>query len=434
VRVPGRSANTIVIALAFVAFVSLGLPDGLLGVAWPGIRRTFDIPLDAMGVILAASTAGYMISSFVSGALMRTMGVGLLLAASCAATGTALAMYSFAPSWPIFVGFGLLAGLGAGAIDAGLNNYVDRYHGERLMQWLHASFGVGITLGPAIMTAGLSLTGRWEPGYRVVAAAQIALALVFLGTRRRWQGGPAPAEGEPCAGTGGPPAAARSTPPGASEPPAVARDAPAAVASSTTPGPEAALRETIVNLPSLVSMLLFFVYTGCEVGLGLWVYSLLTEARGVAPEVAGIIAGSYWGMFTVGRIVAGVYSARVPVRSLVTGSILFTLGGAAIVAANARPVLTIVGVCVAGLAIAPVFPAMLSDTRNRVAPRHLSNTIGMQISAAGLGVAAGPGLAGVAARAYGLEAIPVYIVGSLMALLVLFLAAHRRRPSMRGRG
>ncbi|MFW6288459.1 MAG: MFS transporter [Spirochaetota bacterium] len=228
-----KKSSAVVVALAFIAFVSLGLPDGLLGVAWPGIRREFGLPLDALGVFLVASTTGYMVSSFLSGALMRAMGVGGLLAASCAATGTALAMFTFAPVWPVFVAFGSLAGLGAGAIDAGLNNYIDRNHGRNLMQWLHASFGVGITLGPLIMTAGLSLTGAWELGYRVVATAQLTLSLAFLLTRRRWH----PTSGTPAV-------------PEHEAPPPEARGSAAS---------EATLGQSMRNPSSLLSMLLLFL-------------------------------------------------------------------------------------------------------------------------------------------------------------------------------
>ena len=145
------------VLLAYVAFISLGLPDGLLGVAWPSMRADFALPLDALGMLLVASTSGYLTSSFFSGRIVARLGVGGLLAASCAATGGSLLGYTLAPSWMTLVPFGLVAGLGAGAIDAGINTYIASHHGESLMQWLHASFGVGITLGPIIMTTGLNL-------------------------------------------------------------------------------------------------------------------------------------------------------------------------------------------------------------------------------------------------------------------------------------
>jgi MFS family permease len=136
------------ILLAFIAFVALGMPDGLLGVGWPSIRSDFSMPLDAIGVFLIAVVIGYMTSSFLSGTLLARMGVGRMLAASCLLTGLSLIGYTLVPQWWMMVLLGVFAGLGAGAIDAGLNTYVAAHFGEGLMQWLHASWGVGITLGP----------------------------------------------------------------------------------------------------------------------------------------------------------------------------------------------------------------------------------------------------------------------------------------------
>ena len=148
------------IIISFFAFISLGLPDGLLGVAWPGIRDYFNLPVDALGIILIFGTSGYMLSSFLSGVLMRRLGIGKLLSLSCAATAGSLFVYASTSNWWIFVMFAVISGLGAGAIDAGINTYVAKYHSSRVMQWLHASFGVGITSGPIIMTLGISLTSR----------------------------------------------------------------------------------------------------------------------------------------------------------------------------------------------------------------------------------------------------------------------------------
>jgi MFS family permease len=167
------------IVLAFAAFVALGLPDGLLGVGWPSIRTGFSIPLDAIGMLLTAVVAGYMTSSFFSGLLLARVGVGRILAASCLLTGLALIGYTVVPHWWMLVLLGVFAGLGAGAIDAGLNTYVATHFGEGLMQWLHASWGVGVTLGPIIMTVGLTALNTWRFGYQVVGGVQLALAACF---------------------------------------------------------------------------------------------------------------------------------------------------------------------------------------------------------------------------------------------------------------
>jgi len=167
------------IILAYVAFIALGMPDGLLGVAWPSVRGSFLIPLDALGSLLFTSTAGYLTSSFLSGRLLALLGVGRVLAVSCALTGVALLGYTLVPSWWMMVSLGVLTGLGAGAIDAGLNTYVAAHFGEGLMQWLHASYGIGVTSGPLIMTLALNAFQSWRVGYISVSGGQLLLAICF---------------------------------------------------------------------------------------------------------------------------------------------------------------------------------------------------------------------------------------------------------------
>ncbi|MGE3313454.1 MAG: MFS transporter, partial [Limisphaerales bacterium] len=189
VRRKGVPAGTGIgrILLIFIAFISLGLPDGLLGVAWPSVRDGFARPLDSLGPLLLAVTAGYLSSSFLSGYIIARAGVGRLLAASCALTGLSLLGYTWAGHWWIVLGMGVLTGVGAGAIDGGINTYVASHYGERLMHWLHASWGVGITLGPLLMTFGIERFESWRWGYWIVGAAQIALGAFFAFTHPQWE-------------------------------------------------------------------------------------------------------------------------------------------------------------------------------------------------------------------------------------------------------
>ncbi len=381
------------IALAFIAFISLGLPDGLLGVAFPSIRNEFSLPLDSLGILLFSATFGYLTAAFFSGRIMAKLGVGGLLSASCFLTGAGLLGYTLAPAWWVIVLLGCVAGLGAGAIDAGLNTYIAAHHGERLMQWLHASFGVGITLGPIIMTAGLNLLGKWRTGYIVVGCAQLLLALCFLLTMKLWKNG--------------------QTKP--SETPKLT--------DYKTP-----LLETLRKPAAWLSISLFFIYVGIELGLGHWAYTLLTESRQVAPDVAGFVTGSYWATFTLGRILAGVFAKKISTSKLLSFAIATALAGALMIAINAGPILSVAGVALMGFAVAPIFPGLVSGTSKRVGAKHAANTIGMQMSAAGLGGASLPALAGVLARQFSLEAIPVFLVILIALLLTLYLVSLKKKP------
>jgi fucose permease len=362
------------VILVFVAFIALGMPDGLIGVAWPSIRASFSLPLDALGGLLFASVAGYLTSSFLSGRIMSFLGVGRLLAVSCTLTGIALIGYTLVPSWWMMVLLGVLSGLGAGGIDAGLNTYVAAHFSERLMQWLHASYGVGVTLGPLIMIFALNTFETWRAGYLIVGGFQLLLAVCFTITLPMWAQGASPAGSE----------------------------APKRLTDYNT-----SLVETLRQPRVWLSMGLFFLYTGAEVALGAWSYTLLTESRGVEPKTAALLVGSYWAMFTIGRIIAGLYTSRVGVRRLVLGGLVGALLGSALLWWNPGAAANLVGVGVIGFAIAPIFPGLVSRTSHRVSPRFAANTIGMQLAAAGLGTAFIPSLIGILSRRISLEIIPV---------------------------
>lgn len=181
-----RSGPRLIVALAFIAFISLGLPDGVLGVAWPSVRGTFDRPLSHLGVLLAAGTGAYLVSSFLGGQFVRAVGVGKLLLASSLMVGVALAGMSLAPRWPAMVVFAAFGGLGGGAIDAGINTFAASRFSPRVVNWLHACWGIGATTGPVLMTAVLARGLSWRVGYEVLAVILALLSLLFLFTLRLW--------------------------------------------------------------------------------------------------------------------------------------------------------------------------------------------------------------------------------------------------------
>jgi fucose permease len=380
------------IILAYVAFIALGMPDGLLGVAWPSIRVGFSIPLDAIGMLLTAAMTGYMTSSFLSGSVVSRMGVGRVLAASCAMTGVALIGYTLVPEWWMMVLLGVVAGLGAGAIDAGLNTYVAAHFSEGLMQWLHASWGIGITLGPIIMTMGLAATSTWHTGYRVVGGFQLVLAACFVLTLTMWN----------------------------HKDQSVEHEEPKRLTDYKTP-----IGETLRQPQVWLSIFLFFMYVGAEAGLGTWTYTLLTESRGIDPTVAGFWAGSYWATFTIGRVVAGLFARRAGVHLLVVGGLTGALIGAVLLALNPSEAVNLLAVALIGFSIAPIFPAMMSGTSQRVGTHFAANTIGMQMAATGLGTAVIPGLMGVFARQISLEIIPICLLIVYAGLFGLYLLAVR---------
>ena len=379
------------ILLIFVAFIALGMPDGLLGVGWPSIRASFNVPIDALGALLFVSMIGYLTSSFLSGELTRRWGVGRLLIVSCTLTGIGLIGYTFVPQWWMMVALGLAAGMGAGGIDSSLNAYVARHYSAGLMQWLHASYGVGITAGPLIMTAALTNFQNWRLGYLLVGAVQIVLAITFWITLPIWQ-----------------------------------QNNSASAESPAEPQKEVNLGQTLKRRRVWLSMLLFFFYVGSEVTMGTWVYSLLTEGRGIDPQLAGYFAGSYWFTFTIGRILAGLVTRKINIQSLVKICIIAAILAGVILGLNLSTWVNLAAVAVIGFAFAPVFPGLMSGTPLRVGQQHSNNTIGMQAAAGALGGTALTSLVGVLARVYGLEVVPSAMVAFLACLLAGYIIFERK--------
>lgn len=388
------SRQLVLIAMIFIAFIALGMPDGLLGVGWPSIRTGFGVPLDSLGMLLFTSMTGYLLSSFFSGAIERRLGVGKILTLSCLLTGIGLLGYTLVPSWWMMVSLGLLAGLGAGGIDSSLNAYVAGNYGPGLMQWLHASYGVGVTIGPLLMTFFLTNVAKWRPAYLAVGGFQLLLALVFFLSLSLW------------------PKAARGAKHATAE---------KAKLDANRPG----LFQTLLKGSTLIGLLEFFIYTGCEVALGIWAYSLLTEGRGVAPGLAGLITGSFWAFFTVGRMLAGLLAYKMKMHKLVGWALLLALTGALLLALSTSPTVSLIAVSLIGFAYAPIFPGMVTGTQTRVGTRHLTNAVGMQTSAAGLGGTVIASLVGVLARRFGLNIVPFVLVGLIASLIVVVYFAGR---------
>lgn len=377
-----RQLNLLVIGLTYLGFVSIGLPDGLTGVAWPSMRGYFGLPIDALGGLLVSYTVGYLVSSFGSGRMLARTSVGALLALSCLATGVSLLGYAGAGLWWVVVAFGALAGLGAGAIDAGLNTYAATHFSARMVNWLHAFYGVGALSGPLLMTRVLRSGLPWQWGYAIVGGGQLALAACFGLTLRQWNG-------------------EHQVDDASSPEPVVA-----------TPG------ASTLRLPVVwFSTAIFFVYTGIEATAGAWAYSLLTEARGVPMMTAGTWVSIYWGALTVGRILSAMIAGRVPVRWLLRACIAGQAAGALLLWLNLSASSSFLGLVLIGLASAPIFPTLIASTPDRIPLAHLANAVGFQIAAAVLGQSLLPALIGVAARRLGLEAVAPAV---LMAALLLY--------------
>lgn len=376
------SGRTLLLVIAYLGFISIGLPDTLVGVAWPSVRTEFGLRQSAIALIFFGAGCGYFLSSFSAGKLLERLGVGLLLAGSSALVALSAFGYGLAPVWALFAASSLFYGLGSGAIDAGLNHYVAHHFSVRHMNWLHASWSLGATLGPLIMTAAIASNGGWRAGYLTVAAILVCLALLFAATRRRWD--------EPGTSDSG-----------------QKRDA--------SVGMMQTLRNPLVQL----QVALFFVYTGLEATVGQWSFTLLTESRNVAAESAGLWVTMYWASIGVGRVLFGTIADRLGIDRLLRWSTITALLGSALLAWTRTGSLPAVALALTGLGLAAIYPSMMTRTPQRLGTALSAHAIGFQVSAAMLGTATLPSVSGLLAERFGLEAVPVVAIGLAAMLLLL---------------
>ncbi|MET0406439.1 MAG: MFS transporter, partial [Cystobacter sp.] len=377
--------SPVLLTLAYLAFVSLGLPDAVLGVSWPSIRDTFALPQAGMGIILTAAAASYFVSGLFVGRLMKALGLGLLLVVSTGFVALGITGYATLPLFPLFLVGSCIIGFGSGAIDAGLNTYAAQNFGARHMNWLHAAYSVGAALGPVLTTTLLTRGQDWRAGYGVIAAVLATLTLSFAVMRRRWDQTPA------------------QTP-----------DTEVKADVAPTVGAIEALRRPRVWM----QIFLFFIYSGIEINAGQWSYTILTEGRGLSTAEAGTWVSLFWGSLLAGRISLGFVVERIgTVRLLRLSTAAAVLGAFLFAIPTLHPAL---GLGLLGFAISSIFPALMSETPRRVGTDVAAHSVGFQVSANTLGVALLPSLAGLLGAWAGLGVIPWMIVGCTL----IFTALH----------
>lgn len=368
-------------AVAFSGFVVLGLPTGMLGIAWPSIRAALDAPLAGLGVLLAAMTVTQFGSSGLSGAIRDRFGTTALLIVPTALAAGGLALFAVAESWSGIVAAAAILGAGLGLLDAAVNMEAALKRGVRFMGALHASWALGATLGPVLIGAGLVATGSWRLGYAVASLAFIALAVatylarVDLGTAPEYL------------------------------------DAPA---TSARP------RRTIVT-----GMALLFVYVGIELGAGQWSFTRLTADRALTDEIAGFAVFLYWSALTAGRIGLALFGDRIGSTRLFDLSV-----GGALISAVAfwllpPPVAALVALPCIGVSLSVFVPLLLYLTPRRVGRAAAPRAIGYQVAAGMIGGAVLPAGIGVVMQSSGVSTLGLCLSALALTLGGLHLAARR---------
>lgn len=389
---PGNSSRAALwlLGVIYLAFVSLGLPDGTLGVAWPAVYPELNAPVGLAGIVITVGTLLTAAAGFSSGRIVARFGTAAVLITSVLLTASGLFILSQARSMTWLFAAALPLGFGAGAVDAALNGFVARHYAGRHMNWLHACWGIGATTGPIVVAECLASAGGWRGAYVLLGCVQASLALLFLATRSWWRHVPERMEVSD------------------------ASDAPHDPPTRTANSPE-----------GWVSAAAFLLYTGAEMALGLWAATILVVERGLSPETAGIWAGGYYAAITLGRITIGFgvdrwgnpRTVRVGVSVALLGLLAFAFGGSGWIAAA--------GLALAGVGFAPVYPGLMHEVPRRFAREQMQTVIGRQSGAGALGAALLPALAGALAGTH-LAGIVWLMFGTVLALLVAVLWLERR--------
>jgi len=377
-------AHTALLGLVYLSFISIGLPDGMLGVAWPAMRLQMDQPLAAVGAITMTMTACSAASSLMAGSVVQRIGTGAVVAGSCLLTALGLLGFAVAPSFGWLVALAIPLGVGAGAVDASLNHFVSAHYSSRHMNWLHGFWGVGATTGPLVMGAALASEGGWTAGARSIGLMQLGLALVLFATVSLWSRETAQAP--------------------------VEQDHPGQPSAELNPPPVA----------MWLAPLCFLFYVSAEMGTGLWAASILVTDRGLAAGDASVWVSLYFGAITAGRFAVGLVANRVGNRRLVRLGIVVAMAGALLFALpGVFGAFSPVGLVIMGLGCAPIFPSLMHETARRFPPEVVRTLIGRQMTCAYAGSSVVPAAFGLLATWAGLQTVmPVVVVLLLVLLLV----------------
>lgn len=380
------TSSWLLLVCAMLAFLNLGIPDGLLGTAWPSIRDTFGLSLDSVGILLVSITIGYLFGTAFSGRAVTLLGLNRFLIAATLIRGIGLVGYVIAHNWLVFVVAGGIAGLGGGGMDAGFNTYLSLRYKAGTLNWLHATFGLGATAGPLIMARILETQQSWRWGYSLLLLSQLILIPLVFWLKAS----------------------------GISDDDNVCSRVP----SEGLPA-SSHLRTLLSLLSFWIGILLFLVYSGFEVSIGQWSFTFFTESRGVEGPTASLWVSVYWGSLTVGRMIWGSFIDRLNIAWVLFACVTAAVLGTFLIALNSGYTLSFISLALIGFVLAPIFPSLIAMAPAKFSRLYVADIIGLQITSANLGVAALPAMVGVVASIAGLDSICICFIVLAIALLAL---------------
>lgn len=374
--------STALLMMIYLSFISLGLPDSMLGSAWPAMNVSLNAPLWGAGLVQMLISFCTIISSLNSAKLIRRFGTGKLTAISVATTALALLGFSLAKNYAFLLLMAVPLGLGAGAVDAGLNNYVALHCEAKHMSWLHCFWGVGTIIGPMILSAVLRVGGSWATGYRAVGLIQCAVSALLFATLGMWKHGNIQQEEH---------------------------------------GAKALSVWEVLSLPGAkAGMVTFLCYCAVESTLGLWGATYISQVRGVDEATAASFGAMFYIGITVGRAISGFMAMKLLPKQMVrVGQALLALG-CIFMMIPAGSTLSGIGLVVCGLGCAPIYPNIIQDTPVNYGTENSQAAIGVQMAFAYVGSTFLPSIFGALAGVGGYGLLPYFAIGICVLMTVLF--------------
>ena len=368
--------------MIYLSFISLGLPDSMLGSAWPAMNVSLNAPLWGAGLVQMLISFCTIISSLNSAKLIRRFGTGKLTAISVATTALALLGFSLAKNYAFLLLMAVPLGLGAGAVDAGLNNYVALHCEAKHMSWLHCFWGVGTIIGPMILSAVLRVGGSWATGYRAVGLIQCAVSALLFATLGMWKRGNIQQEEY---------------------------------------GAKALSVWEVLSLPGAkAGMVTFLCYCAVESTLGLWGATYISQVRGVDEATAASFGAMFYIGITVGRAISGFMAMKLLPKQMVrVGQAMLALG-CIFMMIPAGSTLSGIGLVVCGLGCAPIYPNIIQDTPVNYGTENSQAAIGVQMAFAYVGSTFLPSIFGALAGVGGYGLLPYFAISICVLMAVLF--------------
>jgi fucose permease len=372
----------ILLVVIYLAFIGLGLPDGIFGIAWPGIHTAFKLPLQTAGYINVIIMCCCALTCFTVKYAIDRFGTGLVTMISCLVTGFSLLGFALSSSVIWLVLLAIPLGLGKGAIDTGLNYYVSNNYSSRFMSWLHCCWGGGATLGTLIMTGAIAQTAGWRLGYREIAVLQLTIAAVLLLSLGLWKG---------------------------------------MKRVSREDSGVHFLKDVSVlkSYAPWFAILLFFLNTGIVSTISLWANSMLVISRNIPKTTAGLWLSLFFGAITGGRFLSGIIVYRLGNRNVIRYSLIISLVGTFMLLFRDSPNVNMTGLILIGLGLAPLFPCMIHETPRRFDKKTAEVLIGCQVGAAYLGGSALPAALGIVVSYTTLELLVPCIIVLVIVMLIL---------------